>query len=460
MRIVSVFFGAGIIFITYKILKELNLNIKWSILSATLVFLFIKDNFYIDYNYAILFITLLLIYIELKYKSYNIKYNILIGFLAGITILFKQSTGGCITFITVFYIILQRRNRTTLKAIMARFLGAIIPCILFIIYLIATNSVFSFIDYCILGIGTFENSVSYSKLLQGKDFYAFIALIVPISLLMLLIINLRNIKRKEINEKSDYLILFVYSIAQFIIVYPIADKIHFVIASVPTIIVILYYICKSIQNIRKIKVSIFIEHFMNVITISFVCILCLQAINEIYLYSTTEKSVLNHFANIPINQSLQNRILQIDEFINVESNIVGKREVPTTNKELKEYIQKRCPFNHMTVMFRKSDIMSVGNYKEWFLNEDYYLWIRLALANKKFANLPEILVHVRTGADMYQRRGGMKYFVSERDIQKFMYEQGVIGYPRYVINVSERLILQVLMPNWLRGIVFRVFARK
>lgn len=151
---------------------------------------------------------------------------------------------------------------------------------------------------------------------------------------------------------------------------------------------------------------------------------------------------------------------QIDEFINVESNIVGKREVPTTNKELKEYIQKRCPFNHMTVMFRKSDIMSVGNYKEWFLNEDYYLWIRLALANKKFANLPEILVHVRTGADMYQRRGGMKYFVSERDIQKFMYEQGVIGYPRYVINVSERLILQVLMPNWLRGIVFRVFAEE
>lgn len=67
---------------------------------------------------------------------------------------------------------------------------------------------------------------------------------------------------------------------------------------------------------------------------------------------------------------------------------------------------------------------------------------------------------MRTGADMYQRRGGMKYFVSERDIQKFMYEQGVIGYPRYVINVSERLILQVLMPNWLRGIVFRVFARK
>ncbi len=151
---------------------------------------------------------------------------------------------------------------------------------------------------------------------------------------------------------------------------------------------------------------------------------------------------------------------QIEEFISEENNIVGKREVPTTDKELKAYIKKRCPFNHMTVMFRKTDIMEVGNYQEWFWNEDYYLWIRLALAKKRFANLSETLVHVRTGADMYQRRGGMKYFVSERDIQKLMREQGLIGYPRYLINVSERLVLQVLMPNWLRGIVFRTFARK
>lgn len=163
-----------------------------------------------------------------------------------------------------------------------------------------------------------------------------------------------------------------------------------------------------------------------------------------------------------MNENLDVAIVggQIEEFIGEKSNIVGKREVPTADSELKDYIQKRCPFNHMTVMFRKSDIMEVGNYKEWFWNEDYYLWIRLALADKKFANLSETLVHVRTGADMYQRRGGMKYFVSERDIQKLMHEQGLIGYPRYMINVSERLVLQVLMPNWLRGIVFRTFARK
>ena len=76
---------------------------------------------------------------------------------------------------------------------------------------------------------------------------------------------------------------------------------------------------------------------------------------------------------------------QIAEFITEPANIVGRRIVPETDKELKEYIKKRCPFNHMTVMFKKSDVIKVGNYQDWFWNEDYYLWIRLALADFLFA---------------------------------------------------------------------------
>lgn len=35
----------------------------------------------------------------------------------------------------------------------------------------------------------------------------------------------------------------------------------------------------------------------------------------------------------------------------------------------------------------------------------------------KFANIPDILVNVRSGADQYARRGGRKYFESEKGIQ-------------------------------------------
>ena len=151
---------------------------------------------------------------------------------------------------------------------------------------------------------------------------------------------------------------------------------------------------------------------------------------------------------------------QIEEFIDDEKSIVGKREVPLTDSEIKCYAKRRCPFNHMTVMFRKQDIIDVGNYQDWFWNEDYYLWIRLVQAEKKLANLPETLVKVRVGAELYQRRGGKRYFDSEKKIQKYMLDNHLIGYPRYFMNVLMRLVLQVLMPNWLRGCVFRTFARK
>lgn len=150
---------------------------------------------------------------------------------------------------------------------------------------------------------------------------------------------------------------------------------------------------------------------------------------------------------------------QIEEFIGSPDHIVAKRIVPLKDIELKEFNKKRCPFNHMTVMFKKKDITEAGSYQDWFWNEDYYLWNRLALAEKKFANLPDVLVLVRTGEEMYQRRGGIKYFQSEAKLQKFMLDNNIINKPRYLINISERLVLQVLMPNKLRGWIFRTFAR-
>lgn len=149
----------------------------------------------------------------------------------------------------------------------------------------------------------------------------------------------------------------------------------------------------------------------------------------------------------------------IHEFISTPDKCVGKRIVPETDAEIKAYMKKRCPMNQVTVMFRKADIAEVGGYIDWFCEEDYYLWIRLALAGKRFANVPENLVNVRVGEEMYQRRGGWKYFCSEAKLQGFMLKKGMIGLPRYFINVAQRLVLQVLMPNKLRGFIFQKFAR-
>lgn len=150
----------------------------------------------------------------------------------------------------------------------------------------------------------------------------------------------------------------------------------------------------------------------------------------------------------------------IKEFIHQPDNVVGARFVPEHDAEIKEYLKSRCPMNLVTVMLRKSDVMKVGGYQDWYCEEDYFLWIRLALGGYKFYNIQENLVNVRVGKEMYQRRGGMKYFRSEARLQKYMLDHKVISLPRYLYNVAIRWAVQVVMPNSVRGWVFQTFARK
>lgn len=150
---------------------------------------------------------------------------------------------------------------------------------------------------------------------------------------------------------------------------------------------------------------------------------------------------------------------QITEFIGGPSNIVGRREVPLDNEDIYRYMKSRCAFNHPTVMFRKSAVLSVGNYKDWFWNEDYYLWIRMMMNGCVMANLPDVLVNMRSGLDQYSRRGGKRYFDSEIGIKKLMLDNGLITKSEYLINYIERFIIQLLLPNSVRGWVFRTFAR-
>ncbi len=149
----------------------------------------------------------------------------------------------------------------------------------------------------------------------------------------------------------------------------------------------------------------------------------------------------------------------ISEFVGDEKNIVGKRVVPTEQAEICKFLETRCPFNHVSVMFRKSEVMKAGGYRKWPWNEDYYLWIRMFTAGCRFGNLRDSLVNVRVGEDMYKRRGGWEYFRSEAALQKYMLDQGVIGRRRYLMNLAIRFVVQLLLPVRVRAFVFRRFAR-
>ena len=149
----------------------------------------------------------------------------------------------------------------------------------------------------------------------------------------------------------------------------------------------------------------------------------------------------------------------ISEFIDSEGNIIGYRLMPVNDHDLKKYLKKRCPFNHMTVMFKKESVLKCGGYLDWHYNEDYYLWIRMALNGCVFANTATVLVNVRTGKDLFARRGGYKYFKSEKKLQQFMLKNKIINYLTYLSNVFKRFVVQIILPNRVRSKIYFKFAR-
>lgn len=149
----------------------------------------------------------------------------------------------------------------------------------------------------------------------------------------------------------------------------------------------------------------------------------------------------------------------IAEFIDEPVDTVTYRKVPTNDTEIKKYMKTRCPFNHMSVMYKKSSVVESGNYKDLFWNEDYYLWVRMMEHNCVMGNAGEVLVDVRIGPDTYKRRGGAAYYKSEKFLQKYMFDRKMIGFKTYTINLTKRFIIQKLLPNSIRGWIFRKFAR-
>lgn len=150
----------------------------------------------------------------------------------------------------------------------------------------------------------------------------------------------------------------------------------------------------------------------------------------------------------------------IAEFTNDFSHPRSVREVFEHHNDIAEDIKVRCPMNQQTVMFKKSDIENAGGYIDWFCNEDYYLWIRLFEAGYIFANIPDVLVNFRITEDVYKRRGGWKYFASEKKIQDYMLSKKIINIKTYIINILKRFTVQVLLTNSAREKIFNKYARK
>jgi len=146
------------------------------------------------------------------------------------------------------------------------------------------------------------------------------------------------------------------------------------------------------------------------------------------------------------------------EFQNNIGNIIAIRTAPESDQDIKNYARKRNPFNHTTVMYRKTAVLKSGNYEDFLWNEDYYLWVRMIINACKFYNLQTGLSYFRANYEMFERRGGLKYAMLDIKLQREFLKLSFINYREYISNVVSRVMIR-LMPNQIRRYIYVNFLR-
>lgn len=149
----------------------------------------------------------------------------------------------------------------------------------------------------------------------------------------------------------------------------------------------------------------------------------------------------------------------IEEFENELSNKIGKRIVPKDIKQIKKWLKSRSPFNHPSVMFKKSTILSAGNYSDCPFREDYMLWINVLQITDRVCNVPEILVYMRSGQEMRIRRSNSLGKKSSKEILKYLLRLHYINRIEYCW-ISFKQWVFYSSPLWLKRIYYRFFLRK
>lgn len=372
MRILACLLCAGVLFTFYKILNLLKANKGISLFVVMALFYMLKDYFCMDYNFAVLFVTLIIIYIELKRNLYNKenintteigdiieslntnkscsqssinketkennktdlknnklnnwKTDLILGILAGICIMLKQSTGAIVTIALLGYNLLLVRSKEEftqyLKSTGIKILGVLIPVTLIFIYLAINGAVDDFWDYCIAGIKTFTNKIPYSRLLDNEKLYIkILSIVAPITFMGTFLYSV-------FKRNKTFLIISSLSIASFSAAYPIADEVHFLIGILPTAIiicVILDFLVKAIVRgisklINKISnrekyINIWLEYFLIFMVIGITAWYGYKSIPNIKDYFANCKNDVKHFANVVITDYTYKKIQAMDYFI-------------------------------------------------------------------------------------------------------------------------------------------------
>lgn len=145
------------------------------------------------------------------------------------------------------------------------------------------------------------------------------------------------------------------------------------------------------------------------------------------------------------------------EFGSRRDDIVGRRVPVSGPAAIARYARLHDPFNHPTIVYRRTAVLAAGGYGDLPLMEDYWLFARMIANGARVVNLTEPLVYYRVGDGAYERRGGLALLRAELRLQRELLRSEFTTRGQYLRNVGVRGAYR-FTPAWVRRPLYRRFV--
>ncbi len=145
-------------------------------------------------------------------------------------------------------------------------------------------------------------------------------------------------------------------------------------------------------------------------------------------------------------------ILEFEDDVRVGGGVL--RVPPIDPTDIAATARWRNPFNHPTVVYRRSAVLAAGGYRELPFMEDYWVFTRMIAGGARVANLAEPLVRYRVGAGAYERKGGLRQLRSELGLQRRLRAEGFTSNGQLLRNSAVRGGYR-LVPTAVRRVAYR-----
>ena len=168
--------------------------------------------------------------------------------------------------------------------------------------------------------------------------------------------------------------------------------------------------------------------------------------NELVARMDSDDSSLPERCELQLEEFRKNPQLSIvgtniDEFYDNPTNIVSSRIVPSEHKEIVKFIKRRSPFNHPSVMYKKSEVKRCGGYGKLRRKQDFDLFSRMINNGCIACNIDKSLVLFRSNLDSFKRRKSWINCKSYIEVEFEIWKRGHCSF----IDFAYVTVAQIIM---------------